>query len=82
MANLDSTLYGTQKTEFWLGVNAKLDATGVTAKREFVLPNKSGTFAMLSDIVSGGASLPMVNGEAPPQLMYFDDGSLLYGKIE
>lgn len=54
MANLDNTLYGTIKTEFWLGVNAKLDSTGVTAKRDFVFPDKSGTLAMLSDIVSGG----------------------------
>lgn len=32
--------------------------------------------------LSGGVTLPMVNGETPPQLMYFDDGSLLYGKVE
>lgn len=29
-----------------------------------------------------GGVLPMVNGEAPPQLMYFDDGSLLYAQVE
>ena len=32
--------------------------------------------------MSGGGILPMVNGEAPPQLMYFDDGSLLYARVE
>lgn len=32
--------------------------------------------------LSGGVTLPIVNGETPPQLMYFDDGSLLYGKVE
>lgn len=54
MANLDSTLYGTIKTQFWIGINALLDATGVTAKRTYTLPDKSGTMAMLDDIVSGG----------------------------
>lgn len=53
MANLDSTLYGTIKTEFWLGVNAKLDSSGVSEKHDYLLPNKSGTLAMLDDI-SGG----------------------------
>jgi len=29
----------------------------------------------------GPSTLPMVNGDAPPQLMYFDDGSLLYAEV-
>lgn len=38
-------------------------------------------YALAGSGGSGGI-LPMVNGEAPPQLMYFDDGSLLYARVE
>ena len=38
-------------------------------------------YALAGSGGSGGI-LPMVNGESPPQLMYFDDGSLLYARVE
>lgn len=31
---------------------------------------------------NAGGLLPMVTGVVPPQLMYFDDGSLLYAQVE
>lgn len=62
MANLDSTLYGTIKTEFWLGINAKLDSTGVSQKQYYLFPNASGTIS-LNETTQQGVPLAIAAGE-------------------
>ena len=62
MANLDSALYGTQKTEFWLGINAKLSAESVATKQWYLFPNDSGTVA-LKETTQQGVPLFIAAGE-------------------
>ena len=63
--------------EFWSGgsvFSIVYDGVDANAYRDGVflgtLPGSGGG--------SGTAVLPMVTGEVPPVLVYFDDGSLLY----
>ena len=62
MANLDSTLYGTIKTKFWLGIHAKLDSTNVSQKQYYLFPNASGTIS-LNETTQQGVPLVIAAGE-------------------
>src|SRR5690606_457430 len=47
------------------GNNARFDLSALSANRDFILPNTSGTIALLSDITSALAAYLKLNGSAP-----------------
>ncbi|HQC97901.1 MAG TPA: hypothetical protein PK306_19550 [Aquabacterium sp.] len=57
---------GTVRRFWWIGREAKITSTATVA-REYLLPDKSGTFAMLDDVGEGGAGTPGPQGEPGPQ---------------
>jgi hypothetical protein len=60
---------GTVMESFSIGINrAKVNTSGITALRNYELPNSSGTIALLSDI-SGGANATRHDYTAPYSYM-------------
>lgn len=57
-SNTLSSLVGTIRDAWTIGRKGKIKADALTASREYALPDKSGTFAMLDDVSGEGTAGP------------------------
>lgn len=69
-----------RNTQQWLQVPLVLEGANTFTGPGLVYVDENGDWSAAEP--SSGGVLPVVTGEVPPVLVYFDDGSLLYAPAE